>query len=233
MKEKSVTSEDNKCEHCGRIFIRESTLLKHLCEQKRRWMERDLAPNRIAYGSWRQYFEINHPNKKKLEYRDFINNNYYGAFLKFGTYCVNIGVINPGAFSSYLFKQRIPIDNWCSDRSYTAFLIEYLRNENCMDACNRTIKSMLDLSEEENIKLSDVFKFVNGNKICHQITKGKISPWILYNSKTGKEFLSNLNDDQTNLIFDYIHPERWLIKFKRDSESVHEVTQLVKGIPGL
>lgn len=228
-----VSEEDKKCEHCGRTFVRATTLLKHFCEQKRRWSERDHSANRIAYGAWRQYYEQHHPNKKKLEYSDFINNNYYGAFLKFGTYCVNIGAINTSAFATYLFKNRIPIDNWGSDKSYTRYLIDYLKTENCMDAVSRSIKTMLDLSESENIKLSDVFKFVNSNKICYLITAGKISPWVLYHSASGKEFLSKLNEDQTNLIFDYIHPEKWNIKFKRDPDSVNEVSKLIKNISGL
>jgi hypothetical protein len=231
-----VTQEvniENKCEYCSRTFVRQNTLFKHLCEQKRRWNERDNIANRIAYGAWRQYYESYHSNKKKLEYRDFINNNYYSAFLKFGSYCVNIDAINPSAFAIYLFKHRISIDNWASDRSYTQYLIEYLKNENCMDAVKRSIKNMLDLADNENIQLCDFFKYVNANKICYYITTGKISPWMLYHSSSGKQFLSNLNDDQTAMIFEYIHPERWNIKFKRDTESVREVSELIKNIPGL
>ena len=223
--------EDNTCEHCGRKFIRPTTLLKHLCEQKRRWLDKDRPANRIAYGSWKNYYEIHYPSKKKLSYTDFINNNYYGAFTRFGIYCTDVNVINSAAFSTWLVKQRIPIDNWASDRSYTKYLVEYLRVEDCMEAVKRSVQHLLDLAQDENILLNDIFRFGNSNKLCYMITTGMISPWVLYLSVTGKEFLSKLNQSQQSLVLDYIDPEKWNIKLKRESEKVAEVQSVLRGIP--
>lgn len=224
-------TENNSCEHCNRTFVRESTLNKHLCEQKRRWLDKDKLANRIGYVAWKNYYETHHPNRKGLEYRDFSNNSYYGAFVRFGIYCTEIKAINPTAFSIYLTKNRVPIDNWNSDKSYTKFLLEYLRYENWHDAVKRSIDNLLDICNDENIRLSDVFKYANTNKLCYLITMGKISPWVLYHSSTGKDFLGKLNQTQTNLILDYIDPEKWNIKFKRDQEDIKEVTVLLKSIP--
>lgn len=226
-------SVENSCQHCGRVFIRATTYIKHLCEQKRRWMDRDKLANRIAYGAWKQYYEQYHPNKKKLAYTDFINNNYYIAFVKFANYCVDVRAINPSAYAIYLVKNRISIDNWTSDKNYNKYLTEYLRVENCLDAVKRTIDCMINLSHEENIQLGDVFRFTNSNKLCHIITTGYISPWLLYQSSTGKEFLSSLNETQTSLVFEYIDPEKWNIKFKRELDNLKEVQTVIKGVPGL
>lgn len=224
-------NSDKYCEHCNRTFVRESTLQKHLCEQKRRWLDKDKLPNRIGYAAWKNYYETHHPTKKNLDYRDFLNNNYYSAFIKFGNYCSDIKAINPTSFSIFLIKNRVPIDNWNSDKSYTKFLLEYLRHENWHDAVKRSIEHLLDISNLENIKLSDVFKYANPNKICYMITMGKISPWVLYHSDSGKDFLGKLDSTQTGMILDYIDPQKWNIKFKRESEDIIEVKQLLKSIP--
>lgn len=222
---------ENKCDHCNRQFVRPSTFLKHMCEQKRRYLDRDRPSNRIGYLAWKQYYQQHHPNKKKLDYSDFMNSSYYSAFVKFGSYCYAVKAINSNAFSLYLVKNRIPIDNWASDRSYTKYLVEYLKYENCMDAVKRSIENLLDIANDQNVNLSDVFRYVNSNKICHLITTGKISPWVVYQSNTGKDFLSKLDTSQTTMIFEYIDPERWNIKFKRESENVDEVKILLKSIP--
>jgi len=224
-------TENNSCEFCAREFVRATTYLKHVCEPKRRWLDRDRSANRIAYGAWKHYFQYYHPNKRNLEYTDFIKNNYYTAFVKFGNYCVDIKAINPLSYSVYCVKNKVPIDSWNTDKSYTQYLIDYLRVEDCMDAVTRTVNNLLDISNLENIKLGDVFRYLNSNKICHMITTGQISPWVLYQSKTGQEFLSKLNQDQTNLIFDYINPEKWNIKFKRQPEDVAQVSVVIDGIP--
>jgi hypothetical protein len=230
-KNQETNTDENSCEHCGRVFVRSSTLLKHICEQKRRWLERDKPANRIGYASWREFYKQYHPSKKKLEYSDFISSAYYTAFIKFGIYCTDVKVINSLEYSSFLLRNKISVDNWTSDKHYTKYLVEYMRAENAMDAIKRSIDSMLTLTETENIQLSDFFKYVSQNKICQMITNGHISPWVLYQSTTGLEFLSKLNSDQTSLIFEYIDPEKWNIKFKREQEKVNEVKSVVEKIP--
>lgn len=222
---------EKKCDHCGRTFIRSSTLLKHICEQKRRWMDKDTPSSRIGYSAWLQFYAQCQPTRKKKDHLAFIKSPYYIAFVKFGSYCVDIKAISVQSYVEYLLKNNVQIDNWTSDRVYTKYLLEFLKQENCMDAVKRSIEHLLELANDENISLSDSFKYLNSNKLCQLIVNGKISPWILYQSKTGVEFLAKLNSDQTTLIFDYIDPERWNIKFKRDSDSVAEVKNLLKNIP--
>ena len=234
MKENQETDkEEYRCEHCKRTFVRPNSFLKHLCEQKRRWMDRDKPQNRIAFHAWLQFYKTAQPSKKKREYIDFIGNAYYGGFIKYGTYCVDVGVINPDRYVDYLLKEKVPIDSWNSDKVYTKYLIFYLRSEDSIDAVKRSIDNMLNLGENENVELRDVFRYVNPNKICQYICSGRISPWVLYLSKTGPDFLSKLNDDQRGVIFEYIDPERWNIKLKRDVKEADEIKEVLEQISGL
>ena len=223
-----VATEEFRCEHCNRTFVRSNTLLKHLCEPKRRWMDRDRPSNRIAYLAWSKFYQQYQPRSKKKEYRDFASSAYYGAFVKFGTYCVDVGVVNPLMYSDWLLKEKVPVDNWASDKHYGRYLIEYTRLEDGMDAVKRSVETLLKFSEEDNLHLGDVLKFTNANKLCHKIVAGKISPWLLFNSDSGREFLSTLNSGQTEMIFEYINPDIWNIKFKRDTETVSNVRNLLK-----
>lgn len=235
MKKKAETDPNSeyKCEHCNRVFARPNTMLKHVCEPKRRWDERERPANRIAFSAWLKFYQQLQPSKKRKEYTDFIKSAYYGGFVKYGIYCVDVGVINPLAYVDSLLKDKVALDNWNSDKQYTQYLIKYLRSENVYDAVKRSIETMLTISEQENVQLGDIFRYVNSNKICHKIINGKISPWLLYQSKTGIEFLTNINDDQRGLIFEYIDPERWQIKFLRDPEAIAVAKAVIDGVPGL
>jgi hypothetical protein len=228
-----VEPNELQCSHCNRTFVRETSLQRHICEQKRRWQERDRPSNRIAYNSWIKFYRRFQPNKKKLEYRDFSSSPYYGGFSKFGSYCVDIAVINPLSYVDWLLNENIPLDNWNSDKQYTKYLITYIRTENSIEAINRSLENMLRLAEEQNIQLVDVFRYISPSKLCYMIIAGKISPWILYQSDTGKQWLSKLNDDQRGLIYEYIDPERWQIKFKRSPEEVKSVVSIINEITGL
>lgn len=231
--ETKADADEYRCEHCNRSFVRPSTLEKHMCEPKRRWDERDRPANRIAFAAWLRFYQQFQPGRKKREYRDFASSAYYGGFVRFGVYCVDVGVINPLRYTEWLIKDNAGLDNWNSDKIYTRYLIEHLRTEDVFDALHRSMETMMNLAEKENVQLCDVFRFVNSNRICHLITNGKISPWIVYQSDTGKQFLSQLTDDNVTLIHDYIDPERWQIKFLRDPESVKQAKSIIREIRGL
>jgi hypothetical protein len=225
----SMETNDLQCEFCDRKFVRENSLIKHVCEKKRRWQEKDNKANVVGYSSWRRFYETN-TNKKKNSYKEFINSSYYGAFVKFGSYCMNVNCINVNRYVDYLLDNKISIDNWNKDTHYTKYLLDLLKSEDPFDAIKRSVETTLDLAAQFDIPNKDVFRYGNRNKICYEITKGKISPWVLYQSTSGVVFLESLDSTQEKMIFDYINPEYWAIKFKKDSNMTLEVKKMLNLI---
>lgn len=216
-------TEEFRCDHCNKVFVKPGSLLKHLCETKRRWMEKDKPSNRIAFVAWSKFYQQYQPRGKKKEYVDFATSPYYKGFVKYGTYCVDVGVVNPLGYVDWLLKEKVSLDNWASDKHYGKYLVEYTRIEDGMDAVMRSVETLLKFAEDEELQLGDVLRYTNANKICHKIVSGKLSPWLLFNSDSGRYFLSTLNPGQTEMIFEYINPDIWTIKFMRDKENVNRV----------
>jgi hypothetical protein len=131
-------------------------------------------------------------------------------------------------YVDWLLKEKISLDNWSSDKHYGKFLIEYTRLEDGMDAVRRSVETLLKFAEEENLQIGDVLRYTNANKICHKIVGGKLSPWLLFNSESGRYFLSTLNTGQMQMVFEYINPDIWNIKFMRDKENVKDVQTLLQ-----
>jgi hypothetical protein len=214
------------CEFCGKSFARETTIAKHLCEPKRRWQERDNHGSRIGYASWIQFYN-KHSNKKQKDYNEFIKSAYYTAFIKFGNYCVDAQVVNVPRYVDWLLKNQISIDKWNKDSNYTKFIIEWCKTEDPFDGIARSIETFIELATEDKILAKDILRYGNKNKICFMITKGKISPWVLYHSESGKEFISNLDSTQEKMIIDYINPEQWAIKFTKSKHVIPEIKELL------
>ena len=225
-KEIEATSK-HKCEFCASEFVRESTLFTHNCEQKRRWMNKDLQGNRIAFQSFVEFFRKNSASKKQKTYEEFIKSPYYIAFTKFGNYCIDINALNINRFAEWLVKNQIKIDAWCTDTNYTKYLLDYLRTEDPLDAIHRSIETTITLAEKETIQAKDYLRYGNHNRICLEITRGRISPWLLFQSDSGVRFLETLNPDHVKMIFDYINPEQWALKFHREPENVRTVKEIL------
>ena len=228
-KKTSETKSEFSCEFCNRSFQRETTMIKHLCENKRRWQDKDQPGNRIGYQAWLNFYAKNTGTKKKKTYTDFTKSAYYIAFVKFGRYCVDIKCINVIRYADWLLKNKISVDSWCSDSSYDKFLIEYLKQEDPLDAIARSIETTIEFAKNEKIQSKDYMRYGNRNRICSLIVNGKISPWMLYQSVSGIEFLENLDESQQKMIIDYINPEQWAIRFKRYPEVVSQVKELLNA----
>ena len=233
MKKSKVTKETQAikhiCEFCEKEFVREKSMLAHSCETKRRFEQRDLKGNVIGYNTWLEFYKKNTAGKKKREYIDFVKSAYYTAFVKFGHYCVDAHVINVGKFATYLIKNKVSVDRWATDKSYTDFIVTHLKEEDPVDAIARSIESTIELAKLDGIPTKDIFRYGNSNRICYNITKGKISPWMLYHSESGTKFLSELDETQVKMILEYIQPEQWAIRFKRHNDMLKEVKELLRA----
>jgi hypothetical protein len=215
------------CDFCGRSFLRESTIANHICEYKQRHLNKDLLANRIGFQAWVQFYQKNTNAKKTKTYDEFIRSAYFTAFVKFGLYCSEIHALNIPRFVEWLLKNQVKIDTWNTDTVYTKFLLEYLREEDPLDAIHRSIETTIKLAEPENIQPHDVLRYANKYKVCYAITTGKISPWMLYQSKSGVQFIDSLDETQIKMVINYIDPEKWALKFHRDVEGVKQVKELL------
>lgn len=225
MKDNSAI-EKTHCVFCGKIFQRETSLEKHLCERKRRYLNKDDPASRIAYQAWLDFFERNTQNKKKT-LLDFVKSSYYNAFYKFGKYCVDVKCIQPIMYLRWLNDNKIRVDEWAKDIYYDRFLKEYLRIENPYDALARSIETITEYAKKYNVQINDFLRYGNHNVICHLITNGKISPWIIYNSNSGIEFLENLQEGLKLSIIDYVDPEKWALIFYRNKDDVKQIKQIL------
>lgn len=203
-----------QCQYCHRVFAKESTLAVHVCEQKRRYQEQNERGVQIGLQAYLRFYEYTQGSAKLKTWNDFAESPYYKAFVKFGRYAVDTRVVNPKRFLEWLLKHNKKIDNWCSDRLYTEYLVDYLRLEHVNDALSRAIEYSLDWSARTGHPAKDCLRFGNTNALIHAVTTGQISAWVIYNSNSGQEFLNSLTTEQLAIIWDYIDSDIWQQKFQ-------------------
>ena len=216
----------NKCTYCGKEFAKARTLQVHLCEPKRRYLQRDEKWVVNAFMVFQRFYQIHQHNSKTKTYDDFVKSSYYNAFVKFGSFMSNVNPIYPEKFIDFVIKSGVKLDHWCRDELYDTYIEELLKIEPADGAIQRTIQTMMDWADDKQASWNHYFSYVNLNRATHDIRDGKISPWLLLNSKTGKEMLKKLNDEQLEIIGPTINPQYWVKRFKNlpaDVELVKEV----------
>ena len=202
------------CEYCKKEFVRETSIQAHMCEPKRRRRERDEPGPRLGFQAYIRFYESMAGSARNKTHDTFCESSYYRAFVKFGHYCVNTRVINPDRFMAWLLKHNRKIDHWCSDKVYTEYLVDHLKVEAVDDALTRAIEFGIDWAEKNASPAHDCMRYGNTNVLCHAVTAGRISPWVIYNSESGQKFLSELDATQVAMIWPYIDSDAWQKRFQ-------------------
>lgn len=205
-----------KCKYCGKEYRKESTLAAHLCETKRRWQQEKEVGVQFGLQAYLRFFEMTQGSAKLKSYTDFVDSPYYNAFVKFGRHIVAIRAVNPRTFIDYVIKENKKLDHWTHEKVYLEYLHSYLKKEAVQDALERALTTMQEYADEHpELKggFRDYFRYGNPNRICHHISNGRISPWIVFNSASGVEFLETLSEEQIGIVLPWIDPEYWQRKF--------------------
>ena len=225
---KMTTEKPYKCEYCGASFTREKTLAVHMCEKKRRRLQKDEKRVQTGYYAFTRFYKLSAGTKKEKTYEDFCASPYYNAFVKFGSFVNNVRPLYPEKYIDWVVTSRVKLDHWCRDALYEQYATELVLKESMETAIERTIQTMMDWSEESDAPWNDYFRYCSLNRVTRDIKDGKISPWLVLNCTSGKEMLSKFTDEQLEIVYTVIEPKHWAMRFRRVPADVEVVKEVAK-----
>lgn len=216
------------CEYCNTGYTKEKTLAVHMCEQKRRALQKN--EKRVQYGfyAFNRFYKLSAGSKKDKSYEEFCKSPYYNAFVKFGSFVSNVRPLYPEKYIDFVVTSGVKLDHWCRDEMYEQYALQFILKEDVTTALERSVTTMMDWAEENNSVWNHYFNYVSLNRAVWHIKDGKISPWLILNCKSGKEMLSKFNDEQLAMVYQVINPEHWALRFKRQNNDVEIVKEVVK-----
>lgn len=227
-KNKSMPS-NFECKFCKKKFAKEKTLAVHVCEKKRRFLSKDEKHVRMGLMTYQKFYQATHASAKLKTFEDFSDSPYYNAFVKFGSFLVNTSPIYPERFIDYVIRSGVKLDHWCRDELYDKYVAELVRIEPADGAVQRSLTTMIEWGAEANAPWEHYFKYVSTNRATRDIREGFISPWVVLNSRSGKELLQRMNDEQLEIISGAIDPLYWKKQFKLKPADVQLTKEVIKG----
>lgn len=213
-KTKRITEKPFTCRYCGNGFTKESTLLVHSCEKKRRHLAKDQKHVQMGFLVYTRFFELTQNAKGTKTYEQFVESAYYNAFVKFGSFLSNVDPLYPSKYIDWIVTSGIKLDHWCNEELYYKYILEFIKKEPAETALTRSIDTMDKWAEKNNSQWDHYFKYVTPARAVYDIRDGKISPWLVLNCKSGKQLLNGFNDEQLSLIYSVMDPDFWTKRFK-------------------
>lgn len=216
------------CNHCGKSFMRQKTLYAHMCEPKRRAMQKNEKRVQAGFMAFNRFWTLSQGGKKEKNYEEFCASPYYNAFVKFGSFINNVNPIYPDKFVDYVIKSGVKLDHWCRDELYEKYLYDMLKVEPVESAVQRSLQTMMEWAESNNANFAHYFNYVSLNRAVHDIKNGNISPWIVLNSLSGQTMVSNMTDEQLDMIAPAFDVQFWKRKFREYPADVALVKEICK-----
>ena len=224
-------SEKFKCHFCEKEFSKEKTLDVHLCEKKRRWMNKDDKHVRIAYASWLHWCKKSglYMNKKGgLTYEDFMNSSAYISFVKFGFFVDEYHITNYLAYIDFMIKNNYKMNSWNKDSTYEYFVKMNMRQEPIDEAVGKTVKFIDKWAVDSDCPWNDFFCHISGQQALDWLRSGRISPWVFFTSDKAQELMGRMTDEQLILLDKYIDVKWWMQVMRRKAKDKQFVEQIVK-----
>jgi len=209
--------------------MQEKTLVAHMCERKRRALQKDEKRVQAGFMAFNRWWQLAQGAKKLKTYDEFCDTSYYNAFVKFGSFINNVNPIYPEKFIDFVIKSGVKLDHWCRDELYDQYLIEMIKVEPVESAMQRSIQTMMEWADEHNADFAHYFLYVSLNRAVRDIRNGNVSPWIILNTVSGKEMIQKMSDEQLDMISPTFDVAFWLKKFRDVPADVALVKEICNG----
>ena len=226
----ALVDQPYTCVHCKKSFMQEKTLVAHMCERKRRALQKDEKRVQAGYMAFNRFWQLAQGGKKLKTYDEFSDTSYYNAFVKFGSFINNVNPLYPDKFIDYVIKSGIKLDHWCRDALYEQYLFEVLKSEPVESAVQRSLQTMMSWADENSAEFSHYFNYVSLNRAVHDIRNGYVSPWIILNTVSGQSMIQKMNDEQLEMISPAFDIPFWVRKFKSVPADVSLVKEICKEV---
>jgi hypothetical protein len=212
-----------RCDFCRRPFRSESRWISHLCEKKRRALQREERFVNLGFHAYQRFWAKRMNPRHKPGWEAFDKSSLYGAFTRFGRYILDNDLINPAGFVDFLLRAEVKLDHWCQPTYYQSYMREMTKLEPPWEAMERTILLLKHWEIETRQPWFDFFRKVATPQAVLWIITGRLSPWILFTAGSAGQLFTRFGPEQRSRVDAVIDEAFWRIKMERHKTEVAEI----------
>ena len=219
-----------KCSFCQRPFKRKTWYDKHMCDKKKRFLDRNnitvIRAHRLFNHWQRQAKLLRRGQEKSLE--EFCKSPFYNAFLRLSEFTASEYVVSGFKYIDWLVANKIPEKKWCNPRDLDDYR-EYVRTtEEPEEQAETSCKNIRVWCADNGVTMPEFFRTITPGQALNMVRENKLSPWVMIGyqpcidqlvSRFGEEMLFTLNE--------HINVPYWLEKTESDTDGLAKVRDVL------
>jgi hypothetical protein len=183
------------------------------------------AIGQMAYGLYKIWLEKQ--RRKPPAPEGFCSSSYYSSFIKFAQWTRDTGIPDPQKYVELMVNEKIAPALWRRNEAYQMYLDFLDKKIDPYEQVNMTVETILTLSEGLEIPPSEVFKQFTAGEITELIQQRRLSPMLLFCSKTFKDWIGTLHEGERNNLMKNIGIGYWSAKLEKASPDVMKNVKLI------
>ncbi len=216
------------CKFCRRRFDKERIFMKHVCTPMERAAEIQTPVGQTAYALYRRWLE----GQKRLPppVETFLTSNYYTSFVKFAEHVRSAGIPDPQKYIELMLKAKISPALWRKPEAYQLYLDYVDKQSDPYEQVQITVETLQTMIEGLEIPPADVFTQFKAGEILDLIQQRKLSPWLLFCSKSFKAWVGQLEEHERTHLMRSIGIEQWSERLQKRAAIVDEFKEIAEAL---
>lgn len=202
--------------------------MKHECSQMIRAKEIQTVDGQRAYSLYKLWLEKQKRKAPPIE--TFCSSSYYTSFLKFAAWTRETGIPSPDKYVEMMVKEKISPALWRRSEAYQIYLEYNDKLSSPIDQATITIETILTIAEGLECHPGQIFERFKVGEILELVQQRRLSPWLLFCSKSFKGWVSTLDQHDRQLLMKGIGVDYWAMKLERAPEDVKNLRELAESL---
>lgn len=216
------------CKHCKRKFISERAFMKHECTQMLRGKEIQTVIGQSAYGLYKVWMEKQRRAAPPIE--TFLSSAYFTSFMKFSAWVRDTGVAEATKYVELMVAAKIAPALWRRNEAYQIYLEHFDKRTDPISQATTTIETILALADGLECQPGEVFSKFQVGDILELIQQRRLSPWLLFCSRSFKNWYQGLHDADRTALMKSIGIDYWANKMESKPKVVEELKGIAESI---
>lgn len=202
--------------------------MKHECTQMIRGKEIQTAIGQSAYGLYKIWMEKQRRAAPPIE--TFLSSAYYSSFIRFAEWVRETGIPDSRKYVELMVNAKIAPALWRRNEAYQIFLEHFDKRTDPISQATTTIETILALAEGLECEPGKVFEQFQVGDILELIQQRRLSPWLLFCSKSFKDWYQNLHTVDRSALMKSIGIDYWATKMESKPAIVAELKSIAESL---
>ena len=202
--------------------------MKHECTQMIRGKEIQTVIGQSAYGLYKVWMEKQRRAAPPIE--TFLSSAYFTSFMKFSEWIRETGVPDPQKYVELMVNAKIAPALWRRNEAYQIYLEHFDKRTDPISQATITLETILALAEGLECEPGEVFGKFQVGDILELIQQRRLSPWLLFCSRSFKDWYQGLHSADRSALMKSIGIDYWANKMENKPAVVAELKEIAESI---